>query len=487
MSSGRRALLIGNAAYPADAGLPDLRCPINDVDGIAAVLEDPAIGAFDSVTVLRDATSGEARRAIVGFARESKPEGTAVVYYSGHGKLDEEYRLHLCTNDSEVDFLEATSVPIRFVKDQLARCREAETVLILDCCFSGQAAEMQGRGTLDDQFRIAVRGTGTYLLTASDAFQVAQERSGELYGVFTKHLIAGLKSGAPDRAGRGIVTMDDLYEYLVSAVRADGAQRPSRAVGGHGEIVIAQSGRETRRERARSAEARLLALVQSGTMPLAVAGAVGEIAGKLPGALTPAEAEIDAALDQLLADKMMTGEFLATFFQLRNAPPKPEPKPEPAARRRPPPAEAGPPKAAAEPDADAEPEAEPAKTPRTRARNSAGDSAWRTLDKARRAAQRTAGEATAPPSGTAGKRRRAVLAGLLVPVGLVLLLLYAIALYGSGELIDEDMLGATVFISGAVLYNAFRARRRLGIGGWVTNVVAFLISALATIGVMANL
>ena len=180
------------------------------------------------------------------FLQKAEPGDTVLFYYSGHGKLDdrlENYRL-IRVSDTKVDLLEATAVDISFVQNQLRKCRAEKTIIMLDCCFSGAASRMRARGAGDDQLRLSMRGSGSYLMTASDATQTAKEKEGEDYGVFTKHVITGLSTGDADRAERGFVTMDDLYEYVAKTVYGDNGQRPIREVGGHGDIVIAKSGKD---------------------------------------------------------------------------------------------------------------------------------------------------------------------------------------------------------------------------------------------------
>jgi hypothetical protein len=299
------------------------------VDALAAVLADPALGGFDPVETLRDATSAEVRRRTVAFLRAGEPGDTVLFYYSGHGKLDDGFNLYLCSSDSEVALLEATAVRIGFVHDLLKKCRAEKTVMLLDCCYSGAAGGVRARGNVDDQLKLAVRGSGTYLLTASDAIETAQEKEGERYGVFTKHVIEGLSTGTADREGRGFVTMDDLYDYVVRAVRADSPQRPNREVGGHGDIVIAKSGKDSRKDRARAAAKLLYARAAAGDLDAAIAAAAEAVARKRPSAHSPAEAAIDAALGELLAEHITLGSFVTAYWQAQARATGPQPSPEP--------------------------------------------------------------------------------------------------------------------------------------------------------------
>lgn len=309
MSGTRTALLVGNAHYPADPGLPDLACPLNDVAGLADQLRNPARGAFDRVEVLADAESAAVRRALVALLRGAGPEDTVLLYYSGHGKLDDAFALHLCTKDTETALLEATSVPMGFVWDLEGKCRAQRKVILLDCCYSGAAGRIRARGHATDRLRAEAGGAGTYLLTASDAVETAQEREGERYGVFTKHLIGGIESGEADLSGEGRITMDDLYDWIGRRVPADAPQRPTRQAGGQGEIVIAFSGRDSRKDRAAALRRQLFGRVAEGVLASAIAERAVAVARMRPVDMAPAERAIDAALDDFLADRIALADL----------------------------------------------------------------------------------------------------------------------------------------------------------------------------------
>jgi hypothetical protein len=85
------------------------------------------------------------------------------------------------------------------------------------------------------------------VLTATDSTQYAWQGdavTGEATpSVFTRHLTEGLKSGAADLNADGIVTLDELYDYVYDQVVSDTSkQTPGKWVfGQQGDIVIARS------------------------------------------------------------------------------------------------------------------------------------------------------------------------------------------------------------------------------------------------------
>jgi uncharacterized caspase-like protein len=97
-------------------------------------------------------------------------------------------------------------------------------VLILDCCQSGAIGRAftpfrgddveSSLATLADSF-------GCYVLTASTAIQLAEEREKDGHGVYTKALIDCLRDGPKDR-----ITITDLHAYADVRLKISATQRP---------------------------------------------------------------------------------------------------------------------------------------------------------------------------------------------------------------------------------------------------------------------
>lgn len=118
-------------------------------------------------------------------------------------------------------------------------------MLILDCCYGGAAGKsFTIRGSIDENLKELARGSGVYILTASTASQTAHEREGDDYGLLTKHIISGIRQGAADANDDGLVSMDDLYQYVYTKVKSEGYQEPMRwALNVKGEdLIIARVG-----------------------------------------------------------------------------------------------------------------------------------------------------------------------------------------------------------------------------------------------------
>lgn len=249
--SRRLALIIGNSAY-RDGTLARLLTPDIDVGALAEILLDPEVGAFDDAKVLVNMTSATVRRAISDLFAQKSREDLLLLYFSGHGVLDDRGRLHLAVKDTDHGLLRGTAVAASFIADEMDNSRSQRQVLILDCCHSGAFARgTKGSPGLTVGTAAAFEGTGfgRVVLTATDATQYAWEGDriiGEAESsLFTHYMVQGLQSGEADINGDGQITIDELYDYVYTqVVQQTPRQTPGKwSFKEQGEIVIARAGR----------------------------------------------------------------------------------------------------------------------------------------------------------------------------------------------------------------------------------------------------
>ena len=120
-------------------------------------------------------------------------------------------------------------------------------VVCLDCCHAAKVitrGEPPGsRRPRDMRIRPAMlqalAGRGRYLIASCDEGQVSVEAEHLGHGLFTYHLLEGLR-GAGDRDGNGRVGIAELFEYVAEAVERDArtlgmVQRPWSQTIGPGE------------------------------------------------------------------------------------------------------------------------------------------------------------------------------------------------------------------------------------------------------------
>ncbi len=241
------ALIIGNDKY-SDPRLAQLKTPASDSQALARALADQNIGAFDDVKPLINKTETEVRRAIGEFLANKRPDDLVLIYFSGHGILDDRGRLYLSLKDTQTSLLKATSIPSSYVSDEMDSCRSKRQVLILDCCHSGAFA----RGTKGEQKAVTEAtfegsGYGRVVMTASDSTQYALEGDQVIgdtnLSLFTHFLLEGLKTGGADLDNDGHVSLDEWYDYTYTRVIAETPRQvPHKwSYNQQGDVVIARN------------------------------------------------------------------------------------------------------------------------------------------------------------------------------------------------------------------------------------------------------
>src|SRR4051812_8920528 len=241
-----RAALVVAADEFVDPKFQRLRSPVHDVDALAGVLGNESIGGFDVQTVVNQPTS-VVQQELERFFSNRKPDDLLLLYFSCHGVKDSAGRLYFVTTNTTFDLLRSTGVSASFVSEQMEYSRSKRIVVMLDCCYSG--AFLKGfRARGDNSVTVdQLEGRGRAVITASRATEYAFEAD-ELTSedaqpsLFTGAVVEGLVSGKADKNGDGVVTVDELYEYVYDAVRGKVAgQTPGRWIDVEGELVLARN------------------------------------------------------------------------------------------------------------------------------------------------------------------------------------------------------------------------------------------------------
>ena len=245
----RLALIIGNSVY-LDGTLSRLLTPEADVGALGELLLDQERGGFDDVKVMVNMSSHLIRRSIATFYAKKSRDDLLLLYFSGHGVLDEQGHLFLAVRDTDSRLLSGTGIPASYITSEMNNSHSQRQVLVLDCCHSGafargtkgQVGSSVGTGSVFEG-----TGYGRVVLTASDATQFAWEGE-QLIGqaensLFTHFLVDGIQSGKADLDGDGQITVDELYDYAYEQViRQTPRQTPGKwSYKEQGEIVLSKA------------------------------------------------------------------------------------------------------------------------------------------------------------------------------------------------------------------------------------------------------
>ena len=233
------ALIVGIADYQHINRLPKVR----DAGEIAQVLVDPVHCGYrpENVMTLLDADANQAaiRQGLATLADRCTKDSTALIYFSGHGGRIEsgphagEYLLPVDTIYPKDEDLARTAISGDEFTAALAKIQARKVLVVFDCCHSGGIGQPRDIGAapvkpgLSDNYYEQAQGReGT-----SDPRIVAAGRVllragwAPTYGLFTEHLLGGLKGGVA--SDDGLVRIFDLFEYLQPRVtKAHPRQHP---------------------------------------------------------------------------------------------------------------------------------------------------------------------------------------------------------------------------------------------------------------------
>lgn len=223
------ALLAGISKYPKNSGFLDLRTPSEDTVGLARCLQHPDCGF--NVVRLDNPSNTSLQRSIEELFKSASREDLVVLYFSGHGKTGNRGQLYLCASNTEEQYVSSTGVGLSWLRERIDEFKISQVVIILDCCFSG-AAQVSFKGDLSSLLEGDLgKGSGKYLITSSNNFQVSIERPEDAYSLFTKWLIHGLEMNRADSDGDGIVTVDEIFQYAFKNVQRENPDQTPQSKG----------------------------------------------------------------------------------------------------------------------------------------------------------------------------------------------------------------------------------------------------------------
>jgi hypothetical protein len=317
MHGRRYAVLIAASRFPDEPRLFPLACPENDVADLDHLLRDESLGGFTATSVLANRPHHEVLRTINTVLKRAERDDLVLIYYSGHGKLDEAGHLYLATADTTAEVLESTAVPVSRIRELVSLSHCTKSVLILDCCFAGAVEKAFLRGSVDDQLKIVSQGRGTYIMTAATGIQTAQEKEGDRNGVFTKHLLNGIRGGAADEDGDGYISAGELYNYVHREVAAESPQEPMKwDLNVRGELIIAKSGTSPHLERRSRIRAKLFELADQGILPDSVLAKALDVLALRPVELVGPSREYDRLLERLSKGEIAIGPFMDAWLKV---------------------------------------------------------------------------------------------------------------------------------------------------------------------------
>ena len=241
---GRYAYIIGSNEFLAESGLMNLVGPQKDVEDLSRLLADTERGKFE-VRKYVNMNSWEITKELFFSFGSKSSDDLLLVYFSGHGLLDEDGDLYLSAANTDTANIAATGIRASDVLRRMQLSGARQRALVLDCCYSGAIGLHLSKGDVSTASHIQLKnisdGSGTNILTSSTDTQVSKD--GPL-SMFSKYFIEGIQSGDADRDVDGVITLHDLFTYTSENMRASSTQKPTYFdTGSTAGIVISASGK----------------------------------------------------------------------------------------------------------------------------------------------------------------------------------------------------------------------------------------------------
>ena len=170
------------------------------------------------------ATGDSIRAALASLADRARPEDVFVLYYAGHGTVEQvgdSTRFYLVPTDvtqlSDSTQLGRLGVSSTELYDLLARVPARKKLMVVDACQSGEMLAAFARRGAAEERAIAqlARASGTYVMSSTDSDQYASEVATLGHGVFTYGLLQAL--GGERKAGSGGSPRERMVGEIVSA------------------------------------------------------------------------------------------------------------------------------------------------------------------------------------------------------------------------------------------------------------------------------
>ena len=229
------ALLVSVAHYEKLDPEDYLRFPESDARALYRVLISKEGGSFpaENVHMLtgRKATLQNLQHELEDWlSSAARPQDQVVVYFAGHGFLGKDGQGYLALWDIDPTSPETTGYPMNRLGKMLADHVKAHWKLVLlDACHSAKITPETSNQAVDEQISRLPKGFpgGFLVFSATRAQEKSYEdpRLSNGFGVFTFYLKQGLEGQADRQPCDGVITADELIDYVRSGVREYTMQR----------------------------------------------------------------------------------------------------------------------------------------------------------------------------------------------------------------------------------------------------------------------
>lgn len=227
------ALVIGISKYKNLTPDAQLQYPDLDAESVYTVLISREGGQFppENVHKLIDsqATLENIRHELeTWLPSATHPEDRVLIYFAGHGFVSNG-TAYIAPHDIDLKNIAGTAYPMEALgKDIGSRINGKWKVLITDSCHSGAITPEADRSTVNRTLLDLDKSLFSITASRDREQSFESDKWGGGHGIFTYYVVKGLE-GEADTNGDGIVSADELAEYVHTNVRdaTNAAQNPT--------------------------------------------------------------------------------------------------------------------------------------------------------------------------------------------------------------------------------------------------------------------
>ena len=227
------ALVIGISKYKNLPPEAQLQYPDHDAESVYTVLISPEGGQFPAENVHKlidgQATLENIRHELETWLPSvTHPEDRVVIYFAGHGFVSNG-TAYIAPHDIDLKNIAGSAYPMEALgKDIGSRINGKWKVLITDSCHSGAITPEADRSTVNRTLLDLDKSLFSITASRDREQSFESDKWGGGHGIFTYYVVKGLE-GEADTNGDGIVSADELAEYVHTNVRdaTNAAQNPT--------------------------------------------------------------------------------------------------------------------------------------------------------------------------------------------------------------------------------------------------------------------
>lgn len=248
------AVVVGVSKYSRLPGGRQLQFADRDAAAFSDSLKNAGVGGENIRTLIGADATASAIKGVIGnwLARSASDSDTVILFFSGHGVFEREFQeSYLFCYDSDPKDPYTTAISLSELSQAVKTRLRARRVLIIVDALRRDFFDPEADGAADaaaftkafNQLATSRSGASVMIASGPGEFSREGQRWGG-HGVFTRHLIDALSSGG-DRNADGLITADELFDYVKTRVAEDtsGKQHPWRGETPLADITVARAER----------------------------------------------------------------------------------------------------------------------------------------------------------------------------------------------------------------------------------------------------